>query len=223
MLNLRHYLFRRFSGYRKQEEGSVLKDLKLEDLLRYGFSGGLLLIVVLLEHPAWADVAKASGIGGTAILTALALLAGSLIYALHRAFAYRILLALVLLLLMCFRAYRWDVGVIKPLRPSETEMEIDRLRLHWRKDKDALDSITAEWGAQVHLLYCSGWAILLGVALSQLFKTCQSIISNQTYYLAAAILTLVAIWHNARLLWWIKANEHQHFRKAPPKAQEPLS
>ena len=191
-----------------------MKDLKLEELLRYGFSGGLLLVVLLLMHPSWSDVLKASGIGGTTILIGVPLLAGSLIYTLHRALAYRLVLTLALLFLICIRVYHWDRGILLPFYTSKTELEIDRWRLKLWATEDLMQQFTAEWGAQVHLLYCSAWAILLGMVLGPLFLNCQSIISHRTYWVAFAVLLFAAFWHHVRLLWWIKANEGQHFTKA---------
>jgi hypothetical protein len=195
----------------------ILKDLNLEELLRYGFSGGLLLVVLLLMHPSWRDdLAKANGIGGTAILMGVSLLAGSLIYALHRALAYRLLFTLVILFLILIRKHKWNHTIILPLCPSETELRIDRWRLRLKATKDFMDPFTAEWGAQVHLLYCSAWAILLGKLLAPLFPNCQSIISQCAYYVAFIVLLVAALWQNARLILWIKANEDQCFPEAVP-------
>ncbi len=169
-----------------------MKDLKLEELLRYGLSGGLLLLVLLLMHPNWRDgLAKASGIGGTAILIGVTLLAGSLIYALHRALAYRVVLTMAVFILICCRVYDWESRIILPFVPSKMELGMDRWRLALRQRQDVMDPFTAEWGAQVHLLYCSAWAILLGMVLGPLLPNCQSIISHRTYFVASAALAQV--------------------------------
>jgi hypothetical protein len=192
-----------------------VRDLKLEELLRYGFSGGLLLLVLLYMHPSWRDgLAKASGVGWTAILIGVALLAGSLIYALHRALAYRVAFTVTVIILICSRVYDWESRIIRPFIPSELELGMDRRRLALRQRQDVLDQFTAEWGAQVHFLYCAAWAILLGMVLGPLFPNCQRIISHRTYFVASAVLVFGAFWHHARLLWWIKANEGQNFAES---------
>ncbi len=184
-----------------------MKSLKLEEWLRYGFSGGLLLVVLLLTHPNWKDgLVRANGIGGTANLLGVILLAGSLIYALHRAVAYRAMFTLAIFTLACFRVYEWDSKIFFPVVPSKVELKIDRWRLALRQAKNPLDSFIAEWGAQVHFLYCSVWAILLGITLASLFPNRQSAVSNWTYFWTSLVLAFGAFWHHLRLLSWINAS-----------------
>ncbi|HYL63254.1 MAG TPA: hypothetical protein VE077_11600 [Candidatus Methylomirabilis sp.] len=194
-----------------------MKDLRLEELLRYGFSGGSLLAVILLMHPDWwkDDPTRAKSLGGTAILLGTALLTGSLIYALHRAMAYRILFALAAVILTGCRVYRWETKILLPLVPSEIELKLDRWRLRIRQKKDPIDTYTSEWGAQVHLLYCTSWAILLGMGIAAIWPNSQSVISGAWLVVASAIIALSGLWHHVRLLWWIKANENEDFSKHP--------
>ena len=175
-------------------------------------SGGLLLLVLLLMHPSWREeLAKASGIAGTAILIGVPFIAGSLIYTLHRALAYRIVFTIAVIILIFCRVYDWETKIILPFVPSKVEVGMDRWRLSLRQKKDVVDPYTAEWGAQVHLLYCSAWAVLLGMILGPLFPNCQTAIPHRDYFVASAALLFGAFWHHVRLLWWIKANEGRSF------------
>lgn len=194
-----------------------MKDWRLEELLRYGFSGGSLLVVVVLIHRNWwhGSLARAGNLAGPAILLGAALLLGSLIYTLHRAIAYRIMFALAVFILTCCGVYNWEVKAFLPLVPSETELRIDRWRLALRRREDPIDAYTSEWGAQVNLLYCTAWAILLGMGLASLFPDPQSVISHTSLLAASAVVAVAAFWHHVRLLWWINANEEQNFSKSP--------
>jgi len=109
-----------------------MKEMNLEDLSRYAFSGGWFLIVLLLQHPKWLDRSP-SAIGGVTAVIAAALLVGTLIYALHRALAYRFIFTVAALILVLFRVYRFERALVTPLVPSRAEVGIDdwRVRLLW--------------------------------------------------------------------------------------------
>lgn len=189
-----------------------MKELKLQDLLRYGFSGGLFLVVLVLMHPAWREAAiNDTGIGETATLVGLTVLVGSLIYALHRALLYRLVLTVALALVACFPPRDFDPSILLPLVPSRAELALDRWRLAMRQRNDLMDSYTAEWGAQVHLLYCSAWAIIFGVVIGRLFRDCASVLSSKQYSIVVTVMLVAAFWHHLRLLLWIRANRDQDF------------
>jgi hypothetical protein len=200
---------------------SVVKELNLGEWSRYGFSGGLFLIVFLLAHPTWSCYLWSST-GGAAILAGTALLFstlvfGSLIYAIHRAVLYRLLFALALLCLCrrkvyeyesAIRVYEWQCDIVKPLVPSKIELAIDdwRASLRGTTDKDPIFRFVDGWATQVHLLYCSAWAVLFGMFLgrspSWALPNCERIARNGLFFGIAAVLVLglSGFYHDLRLL-----------------------
>ncbi len=113
----------------------------------------------------------------------------------------------VLFFLMCCGAYVWDAWVICPLITSDIELRIDEWRLELRQKGDVRDSLIAEWGAQVHLLYCSAWAVGLGMMLGPHFPGYQSLFPLWAYSVPFAALLVAGVWHHVRLLWWISKNQ----------------
>lgn len=153
-----------------------MEKLKLEELLRYAFSGALLLISLVLTHPKekWGpvlgvDPTVVKGIGDATVIIAFVLLIGSSIYVLHRAVAYPILWRLALGVLVGCRTYRGSRDMLFLYRISAEEARLDLWRLGLKTWAPIRASFLSEWGAQVHFLYCSGWAILVARILGSYF------------------------------------------------------
>lgn len=212
----------------------MAKELDLEQLTRYGFSGGVFLLVALLKCPRLIGLVPGGALESAVLLTGAALLFGSLIYALHRAFLYRVMYWAVV-----------DVfGVYpKPRDRVAIEFEQDCWRLDRRKKnpKDPVAVYTFQWGAQVHLLYCSAWAIFLGMILvvplrcpldcwtviaevplihsfAPVSSSCGMLATNGiflgTLVFFGLLLLFAGLRHHYRLLEWIKKyrNQEPEFR-----------
>lgn len=146
--------------------------LKLEELLRYGFAGAIGLLAFLLCFSGWLDLAKTvPAITQASVLVGVAFAVGTLLYAVHRAFVYQIIYRFVLGVLAAFRVCYFDKRLFLPFVPSPLEVRLDLLRWKRAKDKDYAQPRLAEWGAQIHFLYCSSWAVLLALELgTQILK-----------------------------------------------------
>ena len=142
--------------------------LKLEELLRYGFAGAIGLLAFVLCFCGWVDLAKSvPAITQGSVLVGVALAIGTLLYAIHRAFLYQIIYRLVLGVLVAFRVNYFDKRLFLLFVPSPLEVRLDFLRWKRAKDQDYAQPRLAEWGAQIHFLYCSSWAVLLALELGK--------------------------------------------------------
>ncbi len=147
-----------------------MQQLRLEELMRYVLAGAVGLVALLLSfRDLAAPIAAAPGITQASLLVFIALALGSLVYAAHRAFLYPLLYRLALLLLVALRVYRSDARLFLPLVPAPLEVDLDTLRWKRTKDDHYAQPRLAEWGAQVHFLYCSSWAVLLMLWLGDRF------------------------------------------------------
>ncbi len=191
-----------------------MQSLRIEELLRYAFSGALFLLTVILTHGSlWDKVSGARGLGDATIIVGIVMVAGTLIYTSHRALSYPLLLlpvALSAASLLGYVRFEWAIWI--PLKPSRFEVGVDIWRYKLRRSNDPLFTMLADWGAQVHYLYCAGWAILLARLYS-------AIASPSTCYLAerialgiAAFLFLAGAISNVRLIVML-----QEYRTAYPE------
>ena len=146
-----------------------MEKLKLQELLRYAFSGALFYLALGLVYLCKEELSPINVSAGYATLAiGLVLLSGSLLYAMHRALTYPfIFFPGALLVLSLFRLYQFEWRILIPFLESNAELEVDRCRLRLRhepgKKGEALHAMLDEWSAQVHFLYCS--SIAIGLAL----------------------------------------------------------
>lgn len=170
-------------------------------------SGALFYMALVLTHPSKLEmVGKIQGLGGATILVGLVLLTGSLVYTLHRALPFPLLLfPLALLSLMAFKIFPRG-------SPFRTASDLDIWRLEGRGKDDLLHRVTAEWGAQVHFLYCSSFTVLPGLCFSEyveLWPPEKPVVSPRFLLAVSLALFLGAFVHHLRLLLHISA-----FRKS---------
>jgi hypothetical protein len=175
-----------------------MKELGLQELLRYALSGGVGIVALRLMYPQSACLI--SGIDGASQVTLLLgaiLVVGSLIYNLHRSVLFPPI-------------FRWlgrktlvndkSAPIGNPWVPSPDEVAIDR----WRWNLDiTFRHRWAEWGAQTHFLYCGTWAVLLAflVGLPKWgWPHCRAWMS-----LAAVPLFVAGLVNNHRLLYSMNA------------------
>ena len=111
-----------------------MKELGLQELLRYALSGGIGIAVLLLTYPTVAHSLGGMDPGKEATLvTGLVLLIGTLIYNLHRALFFPVLFRLVgLIALPWERSWR----LLNLWQPSAHELEVDRWR--WERSEKSI-------------------------------------------------------------------------------------
>jgi uncharacterized membrane protein YgdD (TMEM256/DUF423 family) len=182
---------------------AALQQLRLEELLRYAFSGALGMIAVFLTHPTLQVFSSSRSIAEATLVIGLVLLAGSLIYTLHRAVVYPILYRTALLILAACRAFPFSWELLVPYRQARIELEMDLWRLKLRREEDAMHGQLAEWGAQVHFLYCSALAILLALYLSRFVPGPPDAGATRILVWFSALLTGSAMVHHLRLIYMI--------------------
>src|SRR5262245_15995223 len=118
----------------------------LNELLRHLFAGAIFVASLVLLCPTVApkinhEVLASFGQAGQVAWLLAILITGSAIYSVHRAILYRKIRA----------------AIIKSLYGDEkTPNQLDIERYH----RETQPSWLPDWGAQVHFLYCSGWAII---------------------------------------------------------------
>jgi hypothetical protein len=144
-----------------------MKELGLQELLRYALSGGIGIAVLLLTYPKVAhSVGCMEGSREVTLVLGSVLVVGTLIYNLHRALLFPIFLRVVIVLTT--RPWKLTRSSLKFYQPSATELDRD----HWRWElAEAARRRWDEWGAQTHSLYCAAWAILAALALGRVFGT----------------------------------------------------
>jgi hypothetical protein len=126
----------------------LIKELKLGDLLRYGFAGAVFLFFVLALYEKPRDylldvlIRVPLDVFAATVLLGASLTIGSVIYALHRAIPYPFLY--------------WLFTTRLAERGSILDLDIQR----WRNSSKplALQPKLKEWGDQIHFLYCVAWA-----------------------------------------------------------------
>lgn len=143
--------------------------LKINDLLRYGFSGGIALFTLVVLYPnALSFFRGKDDYVETAFIGAFALIVGSLIYSLHRAVIYPLLYRLLIIALSLRGKYEFKCEMLVPWRPTKLDLTLDTKRWIRRKDKKSLQSELSEWGSQIHFLYTTSWAIILASFIGSL-------------------------------------------------------
>ncbi len=179
--------------------------MKLQELLRYAFSGALFYLALGLIYLPKEELFSENVTAGYATLAiGLVLLSGSLLYSVHRALTYPfVFLPGALLVLSLFGLYQREWKIVIPFMESEAELKVDSRRLHLRYDLgqkgEALHAVFDEWGAQVHLLYCSSMAVGLALCARILWSPCNPI-AWKIFLVIALVFLIAAIFHHLRLL-----------------------
>lgn len=189
-----------------------MKELGLQDLLRYGLSGGIGLVVLLLTYPESvcsmshlaASLGKPENTLEVTLILGLVLVIGTVIYSIHRAVIYPFffwcLLGLFTKRPRC------------PLRPSKFERDLDR----WRSGLCDLQRRNwGEWGAQTHSLYCAAWAIASALILGLFFWNPPNRCAFYLFLLLFGVTLVAAVVTNYRLLYSITYAKRRKDKKVP--------
>jgi hypothetical protein len=172
-----------------------MKELGLQELLRYALSGGICMAALLLTYPAVAcSVSRMDATKEATLLLGSVLLIGTLIYNIHRAVVFPVFLRLLGFIALGWK-FSW-AGLFWPLKPSEPELEIDHWRWSYPPDKRKRWD---EWGAQTHSLYCAAW----GMFAALLFRSVCEETDHRAWHILSILfgVTLISgIANNYRLL-----------------------
>jgi hypothetical protein len=180
-------------------------NLTFQQIFRYALPGGITLLILLGVYDAPRSESgghlDVSSIGGAAVLSGVALVVGGLIYTLHRAIAYPLIYR-VLLLAGSLRVDRHKSRAWNILWPSDEELERDIRRFRDRTKEDSAASGLSEWGTQIHYIYCSGWAILVGHLIGSLlgWATRSSLCRLSIWLLV--VFFAAGLYHHARYLYF---------------------
>ena len=182
---------------------SAMKELRFNEVLRYAFSGGIGLATFLILQPAIAQhILQLEALKTSALVASAVLIVGAFLYNLHRALIFPVLFRIALLFVLGQtdreRKKAEDFKFWFPYRPALAEINLDL----WRWSHEATRKHWDEWGAQVHFLYCSAWAILCALLVGLCLKKQGGSLSHPKAAMGVALLTLIAaIVHHLRLLY----------------------
>ena len=175
-----------------------MKELGLQDLLRYVLAGGIGIASLLRMYPGAAfSVRNLDAAKEVEIVVGASLVLGSVIYNVHRALVYPVFYRIIgLVTLPCTNLTLW---LLLPWRPSQDEIEADR----WRRElKEEARQHWSEWGAQTHFLYCAAWAILLVLVFGRYVvggaPDCQA---RRIFWIIFSVILVAGVVHNFRLLY----------------------
>jgi hypothetical protein len=189
-----------------------MKQLKLNDLLRYAFSGGIALFTLaILYKPTIKIFTTADKLADAAIIGVLALLTGSLIYSLYRSVVYPLIYRVLLIILSIQKKYDFKLEMLFLWRPTELELTLDTKRWTLRKDDKSNLNDLVEWGSQIHFLWTASLAIMAASFIGghlppeitkEFDATAYSIMSSVNYVIlaSAAITHWRAMIYDHRLL-----------------------
>ncbi len=200
-----------------------MKELGLQELLRYALSGGVGIASLLLFYPNLAClIGQIDNAGKVTLIFGAVLVLGTLVYNIHRALLYPPFFRWLGLITISQDSRRERFKQFCQFwwwwRPSKDEIEFDRWRLELQ-DKDR--EHWAAWAAHAHSLYCAAWATAASFWLGRYitFGGCAAGLpscSARLIFLALFGVTLLAgVVNNYRLLFCIKAADRSA-QKLPP-------
>lgn len=143
-----------------------MKDLTLDELLRYVFAGGIALLTLYFSHRgAFENRGSGNAFFDTSVLGAVALIVGSLIYSLHRALLYPLVYRVLTWLLYVRKKKRSERHGLKccPYTPTELEFNLDIEGWKRNQNEKSMQKNLNSWATQVHFLFCSTWAVVVGL------------------------------------------------------------
>jgi hypothetical protein len=182
-----------------------MKELGLQQLLRYALPGGIGVAALLLTYPEIASAFQRMEAGKEATLVVGSiLLIGALIYNLHRALLFPPFFRLVSRMTL-----EPKPEGINPYRPSAAELEADRWR--WKIKSKEERQRWDEWGAQTHFLYCATWAIAAALLVGYFASKPLSLCAFISFSGLGGVTLLAGFANNYRLLYSISAE----MRKTP--------
>jgi len=159
-----------------------MKDLSLNDLLRYGLAGGNFLVFFYWQfQPSFTINGEFTR---SAAILGVSLLVGSVLYVVHRALPFPLLF-----LPISLRIAGFNEGVSVWDQKRSTTLEVDGV----------LKATSSEWGAQVHFLYVLFWSTVLVPFAGYIFTSLETTVRIWQVLLIAFVYLIAGIIHNVRL------------------------
>jgi len=169
-----------------------MEKLGLNEYLRYGLSGAIALLTLVLTYPQTASswLSIDSELAQATIVAGLILLIGILIYSVHRIILYPIIYRIILKIIYGFE---WKCSYLLPWKLSKDEIELDVKRSNKRcEDKNPYKNGFNEWFSRIHFLYCSTWAILITLIFGFFINPCDALSKKALHiFLIVGSLTLL--------------------------------
>ena len=138
-----------------------LKDLSIDEWLRYFFAGAITLFAWIVLSPDKNDFSLSKGILSQGVfILGFPLIIGTLIYSIHRAIIYPLFIQPIILW------HVFDIGFRK-IYVTITKLNIMTWEIH-NDEKTVLHRIRG-WASKFHFLWCTSWG--LGVTLIWLYLT----------------------------------------------------
>jgi hypothetical protein len=169
----------------------------LNQYLRYGLSGTVFLLTLIFIHlqtaycfslSIYSKFTQASIVAGLILL----LLIGISIYTIHRSIIYPLIYRYLLIKVHGFKRNSLSFCPFK-FSPGEIELDVKRLKRRCEENNPYTVGLN-EWFSRIHFLYCSGWAIIIGLILGYVIKFCAGLSKT-----ALLILILGCLWALAYL------------------------
>jgi hypothetical protein len=180
-----------------------MKELGLQELLRYALSGGIGIASLLLMYPKVAClIGHIEGTAGVTLILGAILVVGTLVYNIHRALLFPPIFRAIGLITLPWINPTWKLLIL--WLPSDAEIEFDRWR--WKledKDRRRWD----EWSAQTHSLYCAAWATLAAFVFGRYLAGPPSCQSRQIFWVLFCTTLIAGMVNNFRLLYSIAAEK----------------
>lgn len=158
-----------------------MKELSIDDLLRYGLAGGNFLLLYFIQYEP--EIPFSGELSKSAAILGISLLVGGILYVLHRAIPFPLFLLPMALHLGGYR------------EPTSTW---DNFRAQQMAVSGVKNQAVGEWGAQVHFLYTLCWSTILVPVLGwtsdgQSYSTFAVCLLASIYFMAGTV-------HNTRLV-----------------------
>lgn len=192
-----------------EESASAFPSLSLDELLRYGFAGGLFLIVLGTLMGSIVPLIELGAVeaGHAILLGAGAILIGSFVYSVHRLLLFPRIRRCILNRIhkelgderrtRHLPPHQTDRSSLFRQTTLETEFDVARWGRREREDGGYTSGPGpgwSRWGAQIHLMFTGSWAIIAAmVAAGALSLTGRSIsVIPLVFWLGAMVVFLLA-------------------------------
>lgn len=176
-----------------------MKELRLQEVLRYALSGGIGIASLLLMYPKIASsIGQIEGAKEISLVLGSVLLVGTLIYNVHRALLFPVLFRVIGSIALPRKKFTYKFVI--PWVPSEAELEVDSWR--WQLE-DHKRHRWDEWGAQTHSLYCAAWAIFSALIVGKCVWGTPNCRASHILWILFFITLIAGMVNNYRLLYSI--------------------
>lgn len=159
-----------------------MKDLSLNDVLRYALAGGNFFVLFVWQFRP--EVAIDSELTKSAAVLGVCLLVGSIVYVSHRAIPFPLVF-----LPLALRAAGYTRGT----------QELDSRRSAVLEKREYLRDALSEWGAQVHFLYALFWTTVMAPLIGLVATEYEPQVASWLVLTIGALYLIAAFVHNVRL------------------------